>query len=88
MSASFPASGKTVRKPSSAALPGLSVTPGLNPIVIVCAGCSEKCCSSESMLSPTLLASITGSAKISSTLGAISSSDIDEDIKKPTTERT
>ena len=42
MSEFISASGKIVRKPSSAAFPGLSVTPGLNPTDMTASGASGK----------------------------------------------
>ena len=64
---SMRASGKRVRKPSRAALPALSVTPGLKPTVMTRSGVSENRASSLSHAEPRRPTSMIGSTKRSST---------------------
>ena len=70
--ASSPASGKIVRNPSRAALPGLSVTPALKAIVTVMSGDSENSVGLSKCKESVALSSIIGSANTSSTLAETS----------------
>ena len=76
--------GNNVLKPSNAAAPGLSVTPGLNPTDITASGHILNKSRLEINNSLVHECSIIGSANKSSTLFPISSGVIDEEIKKPT----
>ena len=67
--------GKIVRKPSVAAFPGLSVTPGLKPTVMTVSGDDGK----ASVVSSVVLVapcSMIGSAKRSSTRASMSFDDV------------
>ena len=77
-----------VLNPSSAALPGLSVTPGLNPIVTTMSGSCENNSLSLKCSESVALASIIGSAKTSSALLATSAAEISLEIKNPTIDLT
>ena len=86
--ASSPASGNIVRKPSKAALPGLSVTPALKPIVTVMSGDSVNSSELSKCKELVALSSIIGSANTSSTLEEISSEVISLSMRNPTIDLT
>ena len=83
-----PARGKIVMNPSSAAVPGLSVTPALKPIVIALDGASGKCVGFDKRRVFVPPSSMIGSANKSSTRSAICSAGTSVLIRKPTTLRT
>ena len=80
--------GKMVWKPSYAALPGLSVTPGLKPMVITASGVVGKCSLDVKKSSSVSASSIIGSAKRSFTRLAMSAFSVFDLIKNPLIERT
>ncbi len=82
------ACGKIVQKPSSAAFPGLSVTPGLKPIVITQSGAVGNI--SELLIASMLVdpISMIGSVNKSLEREEISSPEISDFIRNPTILRT
>ena len=78
MSDSVFASGNIVLKPSKAALPGLSVTPGLKPTDITASGVVSKISLFARNDWLVIECSIIGSANKSSALAAILSESISE----------
>ena len=86
--ASSPASGKIVRNPSRAALPGLSVTPALKPIVTIISGDSGNSVELSICEESVALSSMIGSANTSSALRETSSEVISLSMRNPTIDLT